>query len=415
MRRQAIARVQETLGTECQVIVVVSAMGRLGEPYATDTLLSLLAENEPVLPAREKDLLMACGEIISGVIITAELQQAGIDAVFLLGGQAGILTSAQFGEARILRVEPERIYEGLRQGKVVVVAGFQGVDKSGEMTTLGRGGSDTTAVALGAAVKAEIVDIFTDVEGVMTADPRLVADARILHWVSYQEVCQFAHEGAKIIHPRAVEIAMQSHVTVRVRSTRSAGTGTLICGPPGEGGSLDFHPDHLITGIAHTNHISQIKIAIGQDQDPLVVELAVFQALSQAGISIDFINVSPAGIIFTVPDGLAAKVVAILQAMEIKPRVVSTCAKVAVVGINMTGVPGVMAQIVQALNHEKIPILQSADSYTTIWCLIDECYLPQAVNALHRQFCLGDDYRSHEQRGEHDGLWKSNYRNGDPV
>lgn len=389
MRQHAIQRIQEALEIGCHTIVVVSAMGRQGEPYATDTLLSLVQNVDPELPAREKDLLMSCGEIISGVVLTADLRRAGMDAVFLTGAQAGILTSEQFGEARILRVQPQRIYEELRRQKVVVVAGFQGINENGEITTLGRGGSDTTAVALGVAVNAETVDIFTDVEGVMTADPRLVTNAKVLSQVSYQEVCQLAQEGAKVIHPRAVEIAMQRHVMLRIRNTKSSASGTLICDTQGERGSIiDFTPDRLITGIAHVPHITQIKIDTTECQEPSKVELNVFQAMAKAGISVDFINVSPTAIIFTVHDGVAFKAIKILQEMSLNPNVVSGCAKVTVVGINMTGVPGVMAQIVQALNSENISILQSADSYTTIWCLVEEQNLMRAVNALHEQFCL---------------------------
>ncbi|QGG48237.1 aspartate kinase [Heliorestis convoluta] len=385
IRQQAIERILEARKKGYHVVVVVSAMGRFGEPYATDTLLSLTQSMDPDLPTREKDLLMACGEIISGVVMTAQLRRSGIDALFLTGWQAGILTTDHYGEARILSVKPQRIFGELKEGKVVIVAGFQGSNEQKEITTLGRGGSDTTAVAIGAAMKAELVDIFTDVAGVMTADPRLVQRARFLNRLSYQEVCQLAQEGAKIIHPRAVDLAMQRHLTLRVRSTSSSAAGTLICDKDDEG---NFPPQRLITGIAHRSQITQFKLDIAQALNPSEIELTVFKALAEAGISVDFINVSPRIIIFTVDDAVAPKVMEIMRSKNLEPDVISHCAKVAVVGMNMMGVPGVMARVVEALTKNGITILQSADSYTTIWCLIEEKNLVKAANALHQQFCL---------------------------
>ncbi|MZP31141.1 aspartate kinase [Heliobacterium undosum] len=385
-RNHAVQRIREALEEGRRVVVVVSAMGRKPEPYATDTLLSLVQEVDPELPPREKDLLMACGEIISSVVMTASLRRAGIEATSLTGWQAGIVTTEQFGEARIQRVEVGRIRQELEQDRVAVIAGFQGASENGEIATLGRGGSDTTAVAVGAALGAEVVDIFTDVKGVYTVDPRLVSDARILTYVSYQEVCQLAQEGAKVIHPRAVEIAMKNHQSVRVRSTELPDKGTLICAPHHAGD--DYCCDRLITGIAHMAPITQIKVNTSQWPDPALTGQTVFQALAEAEISVDFINVHPAAVIFTVPDEITAKATRVLEELGLCPEVRQGCAKVAVVGINMTGVPGVMAQIVVALNREKVPILQSADSYTTIWCLIPIKDLTVALNALHRQFCL---------------------------
>ncbi|MTV50483.1 aspartate kinase [Heliobacillus mobilis] len=387
IRQQALQRIQEAVAEGYRVVVVVSAMGRKGAPYATDTLLSLIPPVE--LPEREKDLLLVCGEIISAVVMTASLHQAGIDGACLSGWQAGIITSSHFGDARIIRVETERLSMELQQRPVVVVAGFQGMDEKGEITTLGRGGSDTSAVAIGAALKADVVDIFTDVEGIYTADPRLVTDAKILNKVTYREVSQLALEGAKVIHPRAVEIAMKHRLALRVRSTEKASKGTSIGGTKDmAGGTMDFCSGRLITGIAHTAPITQIKIDISPWPDPRAISQQVFLAMADAGISVDFINVSPKVVIFTVPDEVTAKATRVLEEQGLCPEVHQECAKVAVVGVNMTGVPGVMAQIVVALNRENVQILQSADSYTTIWCLIRARDLAKALNALHRQFCL---------------------------
>ncbi|HWJ03898.1 MAG TPA: aspartate kinase, partial [Verrucomicrobiae bacterium] len=234
-------------------VVVVSAIGRTGDPYATDTFLNLVKGIYSDVPKREIDILMSCGEVISGVVMVSTLIGLGHDAVLLTGAQAGILTTNNFGDARIVRIEPKAILENLAEGKVVVVTGFQGITENGEITTLGRGGSDTTASALGVALDAEAIDIYTDVEGIMTADPRIVDDAKILDVITYNEICQLAHQGAKVIHPRAVEIAMQKNIPLRVKSTFSDAPGTLVTNQLDSDFlelGTDITGDRLITGIA---------------------------------------------------------------------------------------------------------------------------------------------------------------------
>ncbi|GAB6180715.1 aspartate kinase [Desulfotomaculum defluvii] len=371
-------------------VVVVSAIGRQGEPYATDTLLSFILSINRDIPSREMDLLMSCGEIISGVAMVNTLQHMGHPAVLLTGEQAGIITDDNHNDARIIRVEPKKITHFAEQGKIVVVAGFQGVTENGEITTLGRGGSDTTASALGVALNAECIDIYTDVEGIMTADPRIVEDARILDTVTYNEICQLAHEGAKVIHPRAVEIAMQKNIPLRVRSTFSDAPGTLVTSHHGVYGTIDITRDRLASGVTHISGVTQLKIIV---KDVTVEEpgLRIFRSLALAGISIDFINVSPEIIMFTVKDEVAQKALAVLENLGIQPLVKPNCAKVSTVGAGMTGVPGVMASIVQGLTEEGVEILQSSDSHTTIWVLVDNDNMKKAIKALHRKFKLGQN------------------------
>lgn len=227
-RERVVHHVRKALAGGYRVVVVVSAMGRKGEPYATDTLLELPKQYGNQIAPREKDLLMSCGEIISATTLSTLFHQREIDNVVLTGGQAGIITNNQHTNAQIVTVNPKRVLRELEKGKVVIVTGFQGSTTDGEMTTLGRGGSDTTATALGGALRAECVDIFTDVEGIMTADPRIVKDATQLDKVTYTEICNLAFQGAKVIHPRAVEIAMQTNVPIRVRATMSDHPGTLV-------------------------------------------------------------------------------------------------------------------------------------------------------------------------------------------
>jgi aspartate kinase len=368
-------------------VVVVSAIGRAGDPYATDTLLTYAGENQKELLPREADLLMSCGEIISGVVMSATLQKAGCPAALLTGTQAGIITNSSHNNARILKIDPKQIIRHSREGKVVIVAGFQGVTEAGEVTTLGRGGSDTTAAALGVALGAVRVDIYTDVDGIMTADPRIVTDARPLESVTYNEICQLAREGAKVIHPRAVEIAMQKGIPLRIKCTFSEAPGTLVTSQDEiNKGAIDITRDRTITGITHIPDITRIKINTEKTANKPDFQGRIFKALALAGISVDFINVHPEAVFFTVKNTDAKIAVKILENMEIKPEVLPDCAKVAAVGAGMTGVPGVMAKIVDALAEEKIQILQSADSYTTIWVLVKKEDMEKSIRALHRQF-----------------------------
>ncbi len=385
-REHAIKHIRQALEERYALVVVVSAMGRRGQPYATDTLLDLIAENGGRLADREKDLLLCCGEMISAAALCCMLQSAGIDAVALTGAQAGIETTNVHGDAKITSIRTERLLSLLRDGKIAVVTGFQGAAPNGDMTTLGRGGSDTSAAALGAALKAEYVDIFTDVDGVLTADPRIVSDAKPLDRVTYVEICNMANNGAKVIHPRAVEVAMEANIPIRIRSTFSNSSGTLVTGPAVQEQSTDWIRDRLIAGIAHYTNVSQIQVHAMDGQYDL--QLRVFKAMAQHGISIDLINVNPSGVAYTVFTHEAERAASLLRELGMEPRIVSDCAKISVIGGGMNGVPGVMASIVEALTEEDVGILQSADSNTTIWMLVRSKDTVKAVNALHRKFQL---------------------------
>lgn len=385
-RKRAVEHVRSAFQSGVAPVVVVSAIGRKGEPYATDSLLSWIAAYGGHVAPREVDLLLSCGEIISAATMCGLLRKAGLNAIALTGAQAGIRTNGQFGNAQIVAVDPSPIRNKLAQGYVVVVAGFQGEDEEGNVTTLGRGGSDTTATALGAALKAERIDIYTDVDGILTADPRIVDEAKRLDAISYAEICNLAHHGAKVIHPRAVEVAMQAGVPIRVRSTFSDGEGTLVTSPDRMERLERRIQDRPVTGIAHASHITQIQITAPQGRYDLHLE--VFKAMALNRISIDFINVSPAGVVYTVWENEAERAAVLLKQIGYEPTLTPRCAKVAVIGGGMNGVPGIMAQIVEALTEEDIRILQSADSNMTIWVLVKEEQAANAVRALHRKFLL---------------------------
>ena len=368
-------------------VVVVSAMGRAGDPYATDTLLQLAREVFPDNPPRETDLLLACGEIISAVVMAGTLRGRGFPAIVLTGGQAGIITDRAFGSARILRVEPDHLRRHLERGDLCVVAGFQGLAETGDITTLGRGGSDTTAAALAVALRAELVEIYTDVNGIKTADPRIVPEARTLPVVSYEEIFQMAHQGAKVVHPRAVELAMRANVPVRVRSTfddPEKEAGTLITHGFESGGQWDGLA-RVVTGVTHVPDVSQFAVDGASDQADAT---RLFRVLAEHGVSVDLINVSPDRRRFIVANDDLARARRALEAEGFAVQVRPECAKVSVVGTGMRGTPGVMAAVVEALQQDGVAILQTADSHVTISCLVARAEMERAVQALHRRFGL---------------------------
>ncbi|EAC2497740.1 aspartate kinase [Listeria monocytogenes] len=382
-RLMAFNHIKQVLKEGYKVIVVVSAIGRYGDPYATDTLLELIGAKNTKLTAREQDTLLSVGETISASVFTNMLKEAGIKAEAFSGGQAGIITSDDHLNAKITEVDTTRLKNALAELDVAVVAGFQGITANGDITTLGRGGSDTSAAALGVSLQADYIDIFTDVDGMMTADPRIVEHARSLPRVSYNEVSNMAYQGAKVIHPRAVEIAMTAKIPMRIRSTYLESTGTLVTSLADDSGHFDVK-ERMVTGVAHVTNLTQISV----QTDTVKAQQLAFKILADAGISLDFINISTNSVIFTVPEEKSHVVKQLLEDEALETSVRQACAKVSIVGAGITGVPGVTAKIVGALSEKNIPILQSADSHTTIWVLVREEDLISAVNALHDVFCL---------------------------
>ena len=385
-RKMALKHIKVAMDEGYKVVVVVSAMGRNGDPYATDTLLNLVYGEIEAISKREQDMLLSCGETISSIVFSSMLNENDIKATALNGSQAGFVTNEEHTNAKILEMKSDRLLDELANHDVVVVAGFQGASKlNGDVTTIGRGGSDTTAAALGAALDAEFVDIFTDVEGVMTADPRIVENAKPLSIVTYTEIVNLAYQGAKVIHPRAVEIAMQADVPIRVRSTYSQAAGTLVTSNHMTKRGSDVH-EHLITGIAQVPNVTQIKVSAKEGQYDVQTE--VFKAMAKDGISVDFFNITPKGVIYTVTEKVTDRAIEILEQLGYEPIITRNCAKVSTVGAGIMGVPGVTAKIVTALSGKEIQILQSADSHTTIWVLVKEKDMVKAVNALHEAFNL---------------------------
>ena len=390
MRAAAVERVRQAICAGYMPVAVVSAMGRAGEPYATDTLKGLAESAHWATPLRELDLLMHCGEIIAAAVMAATLHGAGIKARAFTGAQAGLQTDGNYGGARVVACEPDPLRRTLQKGEVPVVAGFQGINPGGEVNTLGRGGSDTTAVILGSALQAAQVEIYTDVRGIATADPHILQEARIIPRLTHSEVCQMVYEGARVIHPPAVEVAMKHNLDLVIRGLTEKDPGTRVhtgFEPPGASG-FSPSPQRVVTGIASVGDIVQLTVEFaGPDAE---LEVKLFEQLAAAGISIDLISVFPELKIFTIKEEALERAAQVLGELGLSYRVNEDCAKVAVIGFGMRGIPGVMAQVVRALSRKGVAILQTADSNISIGLLIGRSDLPAAVETLHSHFALGE-------------------------
>jgi aspartate kinase len=381
-RNQVVSKVKKAIEDGFMPVVVVSAMGRKGEPYATDTLLSLIDNNYKKGNLQGTDMLMCCGEIISAVIMSNELNNSGIYAIPLTGGQAGIITDDNYSESKVTYVNTNKIMEYLRKGIVPVITGFQGMTKEGFFTTLGRGGSDTSACILGANLKAEAIEIYTDVDGMMTADPRIVEKASIIQSISYEEVFQLANEGAKVIHPLAVSFAKESNIPIYIKNTMSNSNGTLI-----NNKVLQNHSKN-ISGITSSNNRVQITIKLSKNKNSNYRSL--LEKIAEKNISLDLINIFPTEQIFTIDSKVQEVLEMLLKELNINYKIRENCSKIAIVGIGMMGVPGIMAKVINTLRNANIDILQTADSNTTIWCLIDGENLGKALNLLHEVFMINE-------------------------
>jgi len=383
-REKVLHKVLALRAANTDIVVVVSAMGRQGDPYATDTLISLLKQAGTV-DKRDLDIMMACGEIMSAAIMASTLRRAGIKTIALTGWQAGIVTDNTYGDARIITVETDYLKSLLATGVVPVVAGFQGASDGGEITTLGRGGSDTTAAAIGVALAAQCIEIYTDVEGIMTADPRIVPEARVLEALDYSEVFQMASQGSKVIHPRAVELAMQRNIPLIIKSTFSDAPGTTITNTV----LYEQKRGKYVTAVAHITRVAQVMIETPGDDGS--IEYDIFHRLADAGVSVDLINVSPDEKKFIITEDAADSASEALKDLGVDVTIRSGCAKISVIGAGMRGMPGVMAKVVAALREAQVRILQTSDSHLTISVLTDEQDLERATKALHRHFKLGTE------------------------
>lgn len=382
-RAHVIRRVLATIEAGSAPVLVVSAMGRVGDPYATDSLLALAngADDEP----RERDLLMATGEVISSVVCASELRAAGIPARAFTGPEAGICTDDSHGTASIEEIHTGPLLSAIAEGVVPVVAGFQGIADNGALTTLGRGGSDTTACALGVALGAEAVEIFSDVEGVMTADPRVFEEAVVLERIGAEELFQLARHGSKVVHTPAAELALGSGLAVRVRSTYSDHPGTLVAD------IASYRPTAVATAVSHTTGVVRVSVALGANEgtpEHMAAQTRVYRDMADAGVSLDMFTPIGGLLYFTLQEDMLDRACAVLAGLGLAHRVDSGLAKITLVGAGMHGVPGVMARLAECLAGAGVAIFQAADSHTTISVLVNADDAASAVAALHHEFEL---------------------------
>jgi aspartate kinase len=381
LREIAASRVLEASRSGSQVVVVVSAMGRTPDPYATDTLLGLIG---PARGGPNRDLLLAVGEMISAAVFAELLTSLGAPAQAMTGGQAGILTDDTFGDARILEVDTTAVRMALDAGIIPVVTGFQGATRGGGVSTLGRGGSDLTAIALGDALGASSVDIYTDVSGVFTADPRRVADAHSIDRVTPAEMVELAGNGAKVMHSKAAELAHATKTPYAVKGLRS-NVGTLI------DDDAPIDRDRPVTGITALRNVSFFRVIQGLSDEGgrATLDRELFDRLAAKNISIDMINVNDAGVFFVCDDENVERVRAELHNLNLALRVRMHCAKLSIVGAGMRGTPGVMAGVVRAVTGATVEIIHSTDSNITISVLVPDDGAMRAEQALHDFFALG--------------------------
>jgi aspartate kinase len=384
--KDAASRIAATHDQGNQVVAVVSAMGS-----TTDQLIELAGQISPSPAPRELDLLLSTGEIVSCTLVAMALQASGYAAISLSGAQAGIRTDTAYTRARITGLDPQRIHHELDLGSIVIVAGFQGATSEMDITTLGRGASDLTAVALAAGLQAKRCEIYTDVEGIYTADPNLVPDAQKLAEIGFEEMLELASYGAKM-HPRSIELAAAYNIPLLVRSSFVDTPGTLIHG------EANVEIRNKVRGVAADGNVAKITVLGVPDQPGIASSL--FTPLADQGISVDTIvqNASVERITdltFTVSSDDLDRALAVAQpiasAIGARGCVGSTgLAKVSIVGTGMQNSPGVAATMFQTLSEAGVNIEMITTAEIRITCIIEEAMVPQAVRALHTAFRLDE-------------------------
>ena len=408
--KRVAQRIVATKKAGHDVVVVVSAMGD-----TTDELIDLANEVSPLPPARELDMLLTAGERISMAVLAMAIGNLGQEARSFTGSQAGVITDAEHGKAKIIDVTPGRIERAIAEGAIAIVAGFQGVSQTTkDITTLGRGGSDTTAVALAAALRADVCEIYSDVDGIFTADPRIVPDARQIPQISYEETLEMAANGAKILHLRCVEYARRNDMPIHVRSSFSDKPGTWVVKAQditNSSATIDSGSDSeskdstveqaIISGVAHDR--SEAKITVVGVPDKVGYAAAILRALGDAQINIDMIvqNVSAAAtaltdISFTLPraDGQTAMTALARLKDEVgfeRLQYDDSVGKVSIVGAGMRSAPGITATFFQALADAGINIAMISTSEIRISVVVTESQVEEAVRAAHSAFDLGTD------------------------
>ncbi len=383
--KRVAQRVVDTKRQGCDVVVVVSALGD-----TTDELLALARQISLDPPERELDMLMATGEQVSVALLAMAIEELGERAISFTGAQVGILTDGVHTKAKLIDINAKRIFEQLAKGRIVIVAGFQGISIDQEITTLGRGGSDLTAVALAKSLKADICDIFTDVEGVFTADPRIVPTARKLKTISYDEMLEMASLGAQVMQARSIFVAKRFDVPIHVRSSFTAREGTMITK------AAEAMESVVVSGV--TLQKDEAKVTIRDVPDKPGMAAQIFRELASKDVNVDMIvqNVSREGstdVSFTVPKSELPRTLRVTRAVsqQIGTGEVTTdegIAKISIIGIGMRSHSGVAAKMFESMARERINIEMISTSEIKISCVVRKTHAERAVRAIHKAFGL---------------------------
>ncbi len=377
-RLNCINKIKDSINNGNKLIIVISAIGRKSDPYSTDTLLSLVSEDFKKNNPEYIDKLISCGEIISAIIFSSELKSNDVEAIPLVGQDIGILTDSNFGNAQILNIDVSNIQELISENIVPVVAGFQGVTQNGKITTLGRGGSDISAVKLATALKCNRIEFFKDVNGLMTVDPKIVSTARSVENVSYEELLELTTYGNNIIHPEAVRSIMNENIPVVIKNTFNNFKGTMV--------NKDITSDkYLFKGMTYLLNCIQIKIFRNKNLSNNNY-FKVFQKISSEDINIDFMNIFIDHKVFTIYKDDFEKIDKILRNYEINYEIISNCSKISIVKANLKKISIIIAKLIELLYKEDVEVLQTNHSNMSIWILVKDEDLNKSLNIIHDNF-----------------------------
>lgn len=377
-RLSCINKIKKCIDDGNKLIIVISAIGRKNDPYSTDGLLSLVSENFKKNNLLYLDKLVSCGEIISSIVFSSELQANNINAIPLIGQDIGILTDNNFGNAKILNIDTSNIEDLLSRNIIPIIAGFQGVTSKGDITTLGRGGSDISAVKLASALKCDKVEFYKDVDGLMTADPKIVFNAKSIDQISYEELFELSVDGSNIIHPEAVKNAMEDNIPIVIKNTFNNFEGTTINNSLCDDG-------YFFRGMTYLKDCVQIKI-FKNDNIENENYYKVFQKISIMNVNIDFINIFVEHKVFTIHKNHFDIIKRILKDYNLKYKIFSECSKISIVKSNLKNISITMAKLVELLHKQNIEVLQTNHSKMSIWLLVENQKLEESLNIIHDNF-----------------------------
>lgn len=377
-RLSCINKIKKCIDDGNKLIIVISAIGRKNDPYSTDGLLSLVSENFKKNNLLYLDKLVSCGEIISSIVFSSELQANNINAIPLIGQDIGILTDNNFGNAKILNIDTSNIEDLLSRNIIPIIAGFQGVTSKGDITTLGRGGSDISAVKLASALKCDKVEFYKDVDGLMTADPKIVFNAKSIDQISYEELFELSVYGSNIIHPEAVKNAMEDNIPIVIKNTFNNFEGTTINNSLCDDG-------YFFRGMTYLKDCVQIKI-FKNDNIENENYYKVFQKISIMNVNIDFINIFVEHKVFTIHKNHFDIIKRILKDYNLKYKIFSECSKISIVKSNLKNISITMAKLVELLHKQNIEVLQTNHSKMSIWLLVENQKLEESLNIIHDNF-----------------------------